>query len=186
VYVSASVTYSYAQDELYKKSLKGYFKLQKDFLPLSPKPKTSIHIFDHTIKPIALYGCEIGGTFNSNTARFRNGTLSPDRIYSNLICEKLHTKFCKFIFGVHKKATNFAFLSELGHFPLYYDIIKSILHYWNRLEYLENFHLLQNAYEQSKQLYNQNKSSWYGSLQRILQNSSTISQLKGKKISKTV
>jgi hypothetical protein len=43
-------------DELYKKSLKGYFKLQKDFLPLSPKPKTSIHIFDHTIKPIALYG----------------------------------------------------------------------------------------------------------------------------------
>ena len=179
MYISASGTFSYAQDELYKKSLKGYFKLQKDFLPLNQKPKTSIHIF-------ALYGCEIGGTFNSNTARFRNGTLSPDRIYSNLICEKLHTKFCKFILGVHKKATNFAFLSELGRFPLYYDIIKSIFHYWNRLEYLENFHLLQNAYEQSKQLYNQNKSSWYGSLQRILQNSSTISQLKGKKISKTV
>jgi hypothetical protein len=38
----------------------------------------------------------------------------------------------------------------------------------------QNFHLVQNAYEQSKQLYNQNKSSWYGSLQRILQNSSTI------------
>jgi hypothetical protein len=44
--------------------------------------------------------------------------------------------------------------------------------------------LLQNAYEQSKQLYNQNKSSWYGFLQRILQNFPTISQLKGKKISK--
>jgi hypothetical protein len=49
----------------------------------------------------------------------------------------------------------------------------------NRLEYLEKFPLLQNAYEQSKQLYNQNKSSWYGSLQRILQNFPTISQLKG-------
>jgi hypothetical protein len=156
-----------------KKSLKAYFKLQKDFLSLNPKQKTSIHIFDHTIKPIVLYGCEIWGIFNSNTARFRNGTFrgSPDRmIYSNLICEKLHTKFCKFILGVHKKNTNFAVLSELGCFPLYYDIIKSIFHYWNRLEYLENFPLLQNAYEQSKQLYNQNKSSWYGSLQRILPN----------------
>ena len=98
VYFSASGTFSYAQDELYKKSLKAYFKLQKDFLSLSPKPKTSIHIFDHTIKPIVLYGCEIWGTFNSNTARFRNGTVSPDRIYSNLIGEKLHTKFCKFYF----------------------------------------------------------------------------------------
>ena len=158
---------SYAQDELYKNSLKAYFKLQKDFLSLNPKPKTSIHIFDHTIKPIVLYGCEIWGTFNSNTARFRNGTVSPDRIYSNLTGEKLHTKFCKFILGVHKKTTNFAVLSELGRFPLYYDIIKSIFHYWNRLEYLEKFPLLQNAYEQSKQLYNQNISSWYGSLSNV-------------------
>jgi hypothetical protein len=39
--------------------------------------------------------------------------------------------------------------------------MKGIFHYWNRLEYLEKFPLLQNAYEQSKQLYNQNKSSWY-------------------------
>jgi hypothetical protein len=80
VYLSASGTFSFAQDELYKKSLKAYFKVQKDFLSLNPKPKTSLHIFDHTIKLIALYGCEIWGTFNSNTARFRNGTLSPDRI----------------------------------------------------------------------------------------------------------
>ena len=80
VYFSASGTFSFAQDELYKKSLKAYFKVQKDFLSLNPKPKTSIHIFDHTIKLIVLYGCEIWSTFNSNTARFRNGTLSPDII----------------------------------------------------------------------------------------------------------
>jgi hypothetical protein len=55
-------------------------KLQKDFLSLNPKPKTSIHIFDHTIKPIVLYGCEIWGTFNSNTARFRNMVICFDYI----------------------------------------------------------------------------------------------------------
>jgi hypothetical protein len=99
VYFSASGTFSYAQDELYKKSLKAYFKLQKDFLSLNPKPKTSIHIFDHTIKPIVLYGCEIWDNFNLNTASFRIGTVSPDRIYSNLIGEKLHTKL-KFILSI--------------------------------------------------------------------------------------
>jgi hypothetical protein len=69
-----------------------------------------------------------------------------------MMIQKLHTKFCKFILGVHKKPTNFDVLAELGLFPLYYDIIKSIFHYWNRLEYLETFPLLQNAYEQSKQI----------------------------------
>ena len=117
VYFSASGTFSYAQDELYKKSFKAYFKLQKDFLSLNPKPKTSIHIFDDTIKPIILYGCEIWGTFNSNTARFRNGTVSPDRFYSNLICEKLHTKFCKFILGVHEKKHQLCCFVRTCSFP---------------------------------------------------------------------
>jgi hypothetical protein len=117
VYFSASGTFSYAQDELYKKSLRAYFKLQKDFLSLSPKPKTNIHIFYHTIKPIVLYGCEIWGTFNSNTARFRNGTVSPDRIYSNLICEKLHTKFCKFILGVHNENHQLCCFVRTWSFP---------------------------------------------------------------------
>ena len=39
VYLSASGTFSNAQDELYKKSLKAYFKLQKDFLPLNQENK---------------------------------------------------------------------------------------------------------------------------------------------------
>jgi hypothetical protein len=57
---------------------------------------------------LSIVSSDFSITFNSNTARFRNGTVSPDRIYSNLTGEKLHTKFCKFILGVHKKPTNFA------------------------------------------------------------------------------
>ena len=37
---------------------------------------------------------------------------------------------------IHKKATNFAVLSELGRFPLHFDIIKSKIRYWYRLENL--------------------------------------------------
>jgi hypothetical protein len=53
--------------------------------------------------------------------------------------------------GVNKRATNFATLSELGRFPLHFDIIKSMIRYWYRLENLDsNFTLLTDAYEESK------------------------------------
>jgi hypothetical protein len=40
--------------------------------------------------------------------------------------DKLHLKFCKFIFGVHKKSSDFAAMSELGRFP--FDIINPAPH----------------------------------------------------------
>jgi hypothetical protein len=39
------------------------FKFKKCFQGHSPKIKTILHIFDHTIKPILLYGSEIWGSF---------------------------------------------------------------------------------------------------------------------------
>ena len=105
------------------------FKLKSDFLVHNPEVKTSIHVFDHTIKPILLYGCEIWGYFNPFTSRFRNGNIPIDQIFSKLHCEKLHLKFCKFLLGVHKKSTNLAVQSELGRFPLHFDILKQILRF---------------------------------------------------------
>jgi hypothetical protein len=52
-----------------------------------------------------------------------------------------------------KRVTNFATLSELGRFPLHFDIIKSMIRYWHRLENLDsNFTLLKDAYEESKKI----------------------------------
>jgi hypothetical protein len=44
--------------------------------------KTSIHVFDHTIKSILLYGCEIWGYFNPLTSRFRNRNIPIDQFFS--------------------------------------------------------------------------------------------------------
>ena len=41
-----------ARNELYKKALKAFYKLRKDFQSLNPGIKTSINVYDHTIKPI--------------------------------------------------------------------------------------------------------------------------------------
>ena len=99
-----SGSFNFAQNGLYQKALKALFKLKSDVLVHNPEVITSIHVFDHTIKPILLYGCEIWGYFNPFTSRFRNGNIPIDQIFSNLHCEKLHLKFCKIILGVHKKA----------------------------------------------------------------------------------
>ena len=44
-----------------KKSLSAFFKLKKDLLSLNPNIRTSMHVFDHTIKPNLLYGSDIWG-----------------------------------------------------------------------------------------------------------------------------
>ena len=69
------------------------------------------------------------------------------------LSERLHMKFCKLLLGVGKRATNLATLSELGRFPLHFDITKSMIRYWHRLENLgSSFPLLKDAYLESKLL----------------------------------
>ena len=54
--------------------------------PLWGKLGTSIHVFDHTIKPILLYGREIWGSFNTQTAKFKNDRqITLDHIFNNLM-----------------------------------------------------------------------------------------------------
>ena len=84
LHFSASGSFCFAQTELHKKALTAYYKLHKDLLTLNPNINTSLHVFDHTIKPILLYGYEILRSFNPTTARFRNGTITLDKIYQNL------------------------------------------------------------------------------------------------------
>jgi hypothetical protein len=121
IWFSSSGSYSYAQNELYK--------LKKDLLSLNPNIRTSMHVFDHNIKPILLYGSDIWGMFNPFTMKCKKENPSFDNIYSGSLCEKIHLKFCKFILGVHKRTKNIAVLSELGRFPLYFNIIKCMLLY---------------------------------------------------------
>jgi hypothetical protein len=64
-----------------------------------------------------------------------------------------------------RKSVNHASLSELGRYPLYYDIVKTILKYCYRLENLSTeFPLLQEAFLCSKKLHSMNKTSWYSSV----------------------
>ena len=77
IHFTASGTFTIAKHELYKKALKAFFKLRKDFLSLNPGRKTCINVFDHTIKPMLVYGSEVWGVFNVTSARFGEYLMSP-------------------------------------------------------------------------------------------------------------
>lgn len=147
--------------------MKAYFKLRKDFLSLNPGISTSLNVFDHNIKPILLYGSEIWGIFNVNNIKIKQSNDILIQRYNNLIAETLHLKFCKTILGLNKKSMNHASLSELGRFPLHYDIVNKLLKYCYRLT--TQFPLLKDAFLCSKELhFSQNTTSSIEKLLNIL------------------
>ena len=171
IYFTASGSFAYAQNELYKKALKAYFKFQKDFLNQNPNVDVTIHLFDHTILPILLYGSEIWGSFNPFSNKLKKGNKSLSDLFSHIKSEKMHLRVCKQILGVHSKATNFAVLSELGRFPLCFNVMKKMINYWYRLQDISNDStniIIRNAFLTSKYLFENGKSSWFGSVHTVI------------------
>lgn len=162
---SSSGSFTESKTELYKKAVKAFFKLKADVLSLYPMPKTSLHIFDHTVKPILLYCSEIWGCYLPKSADF-NFMFDYSRLSSVLPCDKLHIHFCKYILGANKTSTNFAILSELGRIPFALDCFTSVFKYWYRLDSSTNF-LLKSAYIENKFLHSQGCDTWYSGLQRL-------------------
>ena len=160
---SSSGSFTESKTELYKKAVKAFFKLKADVLSLYPMPKTSLHIFDHTVKPILLYCSEIWGCYLPKSADFM---FDYSRLSSVLPCDKLHIHFCKYILGANKTSTNFAILSELGRIPFALDCFTSVFKYWYRLDSSTNF-LLKSAYIENKYLHSQGCDTWYSGLQRL-------------------
>jgi hypothetical protein len=86
--------------------------------------KANLHLFDHSMKPIVLYGSEIWGMLKTNSAACKEAAINiSEKIYQNNVADKINLKFCKFTLGVNSKSSNIAVLSELGRFPLYFNIV---------------------------------------------------------------
>ena len=74
---------------------------------------TMIHTFDHTIKPILLYSGEVWGMVEAELKK------TEDSVIRNPVIEKINVKFCKYLLGINKKASNLAVRGELGRYPLF-------------------------------------------------------------------
>jgi hypothetical protein len=157
---SDDCTFTAARNELYKKALKAYFKITKSIVPI-PKPDTMLHLFDHIIKPILLYGCEVWGPIPIINKPVKPGTDERTTFFQNLKAkcpivskylgkndhaERLHVKLCKYILGVHSKTANLAVYGDLGRYPLIVDQISLSIKYFYHLEFSDRNKLLKEFY----------------------------------------
>jgi len=161
IIISASGKFTEAKTQLHNKALKATFKLYKDLKTTEPSVSTLLHLFDHMIKPIVLYGCEIWGTLTNATLQT---TTDIYDLFKDWEFEKLNIKFCKYILGVNRRSTNIAILSELGKYPLHISLLVSIFSFWHRLQNKEDNSLLSNALKESIYLNNSGVNSWISSI----------------------
>ena len=89
-----------------------------------------MHLFDHTVKPVLLYGSEIWGTINTASAKVKKDPFSLLNTLYDMPCEKLHIRFPKYLLAVNRKTTNAAVMGELGRFPIMIDILCNTVKYF--------------------------------------------------------
>ena len=168
VLFNASGSFVNCQHDLYKRGLKAFFKLVKSFGVDKPNVNILIHLFDHTVKPVILYGSEIWGTINTEAAAVKRPNYVIEDSVQNMYCDKLHIKALKYICGVHKKASNHAVFGELGRHPLYVEVLANSVKYLQYIVKSKSDSLLANALHENNALYKSKKSCWLGNVYFLL------------------
>jgi hypothetical protein len=119
---NSSGSFTMARKEILNKGIKALLKFRKTFSLDTPGVNTLLHVFNHTVKPVLLYGSEIWGYF-SHKKFIKNRDLFVKNEINKISAEKVHTKFCKFVLGVRTKSANSACRGELGSYPLLFDVL---------------------------------------------------------------
>jgi len=165
---SSNGSFDRAQENLYHRGLKAYFKMSKMLAAERSGAHTVMHLFDHTVKPVLLYASEIWGCINPNLQRIKkNPDCILDKGYEKLCSEKLQLKMCRYILGVNSKTSLVAIRGETGRFPLYLDVAINLLKYLNHLMCTTS-DLLKNALEVNHKLATEGKQCWLSWVQTLL------------------
>ena len=93
------------------------FSLLKKIRSLNLSYGVQSGLFDKTIKPILLYGCELWGFGNND------------------INERIRLKFLKLIFKLKRLTPSFMVYGELGLTPITIDIQVRKVAYWSKMKH---------------------------------------------------
>ena len=112
---SKSGSFNAAKKDLVNKGTKAMYEVLKKGRLHNLSIQCQLDIFDKTVKPILLYGCETWG-FGKND-----------------IIERVHLKFCKLLLHVKTSTPNVMVYGELGRYPIDIDIKVRMISYWSKL-----------------------------------------------------
>ena len=88
---------------MYKRTLRAQFKLTKCFSSMTPRLSTLLHLFEHTVEPIVLYGSEMWGTVNILSSKIKKADFKFENLLEKILCDKFKIKFLKYISKMGKK-----------------------------------------------------------------------------------
>lgn len=115
IYISRSGSFNTTKKYIAEQANKALFSLFRKIRSLNLTFDLQIDLFNKTIKPILLYGCEIWG-------------------YGNLdVIERIQLKFLKYSFNLKKTTPTFMIYGELGIMPVALDIKTRVISYWSKL-----------------------------------------------------
>ncbi|XP_053549032.1 uncharacterized protein LOC128640586 [Bombina bombina] len=121
--LSASGSFKLGIKTLQEKALRAFHAIKKLLASLNPPTELLIKVFESTIVPILLYGCEVWGPTLTQNYREWDKTLT----------EIAHLQFCKYALRVHRSAPNNGCRAELGRFPLLLPMQKRVYKFWCHL-----------------------------------------------------
>ncbi|MCG8112265.1 MAG: reverse transcriptase domain-containing protein [Candidatus Thiodiazotropha taylori] len=154
IYLGRSGSYVAAKNHIAEQGNKAMFALIRKIRSLSLPFDIQIELFEKTIKPILLYGCEVWG-------------------FGNLaMIERIQLKYFKYIFNLKQSTPSYMIYGELGIMPLLTDINARIISFWTRLiENIENHDKLSSEiYDIIYELYSTKniKSNWIDNIKNVL------------------
>lgn len=115
IFLGRSGSFVSAKKHIVEQANKAVFALLKKSRNLDLPVDIQIDLFNKTIKPILLYGCELWGTGNIE------------------MIERVQLKFYKYIFNLKRSTPSNMIYGELGVLPLYIDIQTRIISFWTKL-----------------------------------------------------
>ena len=118
-----------AKSNMYERGQKALFKLKSVIDHEFLSPKISLDLFDKTVKPVCTYGSEIWSCLTTSLS----SNYSIDQLMKKFQIEKVNISFCKWLLGIHKYSSNFGVLGEIGRYPLFIDIFKGVVKYYQKL-----------------------------------------------------
>jgi hypothetical protein len=155
-------SFTNAKEDLNKRGMKSMFKLTSMFKDVKPNFLTSMHLFDHIVKPVLLYGADVWGVQINRSKDFF-------KVMSNDILDKCHMSFLRYVLGVSKRTPKLGLYGDTGRYSFYIDSLVQFMKNWHRIANMNpvSNNLLHNVY-----IENMNnihcKNSWFQKVRFIL------------------
>ena len=152
IFLGRSGSFVSTKKHITEQANKAVFALIKKIRNLDLPIDIQIDLFNKTIKPILLYGCEIWGMGNID------------------MIERVQLKFYKQVLNLKKSTPSNMIYGELGITPLYVDIQTRIVSFWSKLVDTDSDKLSSSVYQIMLAMHNSQKiiSPWIKFVKQLL------------------